>query len=211
MNVTVPHGLPRDVIIFNFVPQLRLLQNPKLMTADNLLIDPKNPLLPYASPNGEICDSLSGHVYRDAYKRMISNPECQLFVPIIQWIDRTSVTGNDRFLLKPYMSTPAIFKETFCRTIQAWGYHGFIPKQKTSLAQNQTQIEGNNICNYHAKLYAVLHSFTIAGPQLCNGMLPLGPNGVICVDIIICILFVIQDLQQGDALCGRYGLHTTGI
>ena len=142
---------------------------------------------------------------------MISNPECQLFVPIIQWIDRTSVTGNDRFLLKPYMSTPAIFKETFCRTIQAWGYHGFIPKQKTSLAQNQTQIEGNNICNYHAKLYAVLHSFTIAGPQLCNGMLPLGPNGVICVDIIICILFVIQDLQQGDALCGRYGLHTTGI
>ena len=49
MKVTVPHGIPRAVILFDFVPQLlRLLQNPKLVTADNLLIDPKNPLLPYA-------------------------------------------------------------------------------------------------------------------------------------------------------------------
>ena len=29
--------------------------------------------------------------------------------------------------------------------------------------------------------------------------------------IITCILFVIQDMQEGDALCGRYGLHTAGI
>ena len=205
-------AIPRDVIVFDFVPQLLcLLQNPKLMTADNLLIDPKNPLLPYSSPNGEIGDSLPGHVYRDAYKRMISNPEHQLFVPIIQWIDRTTVTGNDRFSLTQYMFTPAIFRETFRRMIQAWGYHGFLPKQKASSAQNQTQIQGNNIRNYHAELYAALHLFMTAGPRLCNIMLPLGPNGAICVDIITCILFVIQDMQEGDALCGRYGSHTTGI
>ena len=174
------------LFVFDFVPQLlRLLQNPKLMTADNLLIDPKNQLLPYASPNGEIGDSLSGHVYQDAYKQMISNAERQLFVPIIQWIDRTSVTGNDRFSLKPYMFIPAIFKENFRRTIQAWGYHGFLPKHKTSSAQNQTQIQVNNIRNYHAKLYAVLHLFTTAGPQLCKAVLPLGPNDALCVDIII--------------------------
>jgi Plavaka transposase len=212
VNVTTPHGPPRDVIVFDFVPQLlRLLQNPKLMTADNLLIDPVNPLLPYASPQGELGDAISGQVYRDAYKRMITNPERQLFVPIIQWIDRTSVTGNDRFSLKPYMFTPAIFKEPFRRKIQAWGYHGFLPKQKTSSAQNQTQIQGNNIRNYHAELYAVLNSFTTSEPRLRNVILPLGPNGAICVDIITCILFVIQDMQEGDALCGRYGSHTTGI
>ena len=67
IKVTVPHGVPCDVIVFDFVSQpLRLLQNPKLITADKLLIDHKNPLLPYASPNGEIGDSLSGHFYRDA-------------------------------------------------------------------------------------------------------------------------------------------------
>ena len=120
VKVTTPHGPPRDVIVFDFVPQpLRLLQNPKLMTADNLLIDPMNPLLPYASLQGELGDAISGQVYCDAYKCMITKPERQFFVPIIQWIDRTSVTGNDRFSLKPYMFMPAIFKETFCRKIQA--------------------------------------------------------------------------------------------
>ena len=42
-------------------------------------------------------------------------------------------------------------------------------------------------------------------------MLPLGLNGAICIDVITCILFVIQDMPEGDTLCGRYGLHTTGI
>lgn len=32
------------------------------MTADNLLIDPKNPLLPYALPKDEIGDVISGQV-----------------------------------------------------------------------------------------------------------------------------------------------------
>jgi hypothetical protein len=79
------------------------------------------------------------------------------------------------------------------------------------LAQNQTQIQGNDIRSYHAKLYAVLHSFTTAGPQPCNVMLPLGPNGAICIDFITCILFVIQDMQEGDASCGQNGSHTMGI
>jgi hypothetical protein len=212
-RVNVPHGPPSDVIVFAFVPQLlRLLQNRNLMTADKLVIDPLNPLLPYASPNGEIGDALSGQVYRDAYAKFITNPKRnQFFVPIIQWIDRTSVTGNDRFSLKPYMFTPAIFNEKFRRTIDAWGYHGFLPKRKTSSAQNQTQSQGDNIRNYHAELYTVLQSFTTAGPQLRDVMLPLGPTGSMCVDVITCILFVIQDMQEGDALCGRFGTHTTGI
>jgi hypothetical protein len=42
-------------------------------------------------------------------------------------------------------------------------------------------------------------------------MLPMGPTGVIVVDIVPCILFVIQDMQEGDMLCGRHGPHTTQI
>ena len=87
----------------------------------------------------------------------------------------------------------------------------WVSSKKTSLAQNQTQIQGNDIRSYHAKLYAVLHSFTTAGPQPCNVMLPLGPNGAICIDFITCILFVIQDMQEGDALFGQNGSHTMGI
>ena len=55
------HGPPVDVIVFAFVPQLLLLlQNPRLVTDENLLIEPLNSLLPYASPNaGIIGDTLS--------------------------------------------------------------------------------------------------------------------------------------------------------
>ena len=213
MTVNVPHGPPCDVITYEFAPQLlNLLQNPAVMTSDNLLIDILDPLKPYAAPDGRIGDALSGSVYRDAYQRMITNPRKQLFVPIIQWIDRTHVTGNARFSLKPYMFAPAIFKEEFRRKIQAWGYHGFLPKQKLSSAQNQTSMkQGDNVRNYHAQLYAVLRSFTTAGPQLTNVILPIGPTGMMQVDVITCILFVIQDMQEGDMLCGRYGSHGTGI
>ena len=81
--------------------------------AENLLIDMHNPLKPNESPNGRLGNALSGSVYRDAYRRMITDPTRQLLVPIIQWIDRTHITGNGRFSLKPYMFTPAIFKEEF--------------------------------------------------------------------------------------------------
>ncbi|KAI2492859.1 hypothetical protein MHU86_21672 [Fragilaria crotonensis] len=122
VNVTTPHGPPRDVIVFDFVPQLlRLLQNPKLMTADNLLIDPVNPLLPYASPQGELGDAISGQVYRDAYERMITNPERQFFVPIINGLTAHLSPAMIAFLeaIHVYASN---FKEPFRRKIQAWVY-----------------------------------------------------------------------------------------
>ena len=105
-------GSASMVIVFDFVPQLlRLLQNPSVMTPENLAIDFNAPLLRYES--NVLGEALSGSVYHSAYKRFIINPSRQLFVPIIQWIDRTSVTGNGRFSLKPYMFTPAIFTNPF--------------------------------------------------------------------------------------------------
>jgi hypothetical protein len=88
-------------------------------------------------------------VYCNAYADLITDPSSQFFVPIIQWIDRTTVTGNDQYSLKPYMFTPAIFNKKFRRTIQAWGYHWFLPRSKASSAQNKGKNQGDNVCNYH--------------------------------------------------------------
>ena len=110
------------------------------MIPENVMLDFRDPLKPYKSCNGLLGDAFLGSVYQKAFSHLITNPSFQLLVPIIQWIDRTSVTRNDRFSLKPYMFTPAIFTESFQRTIQAWGYHGYLPKSKTSTAQNQTQL-----------------------------------------------------------------------
>ncbi|KAI2492797.1 hypothetical protein MHU86_21757 [Fragilaria crotonensis] len=55
VTVEVPHGPPCDVIAYEFAPQLlNLLQNPSIMTAENLLIDLNNPLVPYQSPDGRL-------------------------------------------------------------------------------------------------------------------------------------------------------------
>ncbi len=155
---------------------------------------------------------MSGSVYRTAYERFITNPSRQLFFPIIQWIDPTSATGNDRFSLKPYMFTPAFFTESFCQTFKAWGYHGFLPKCKNSSAQNQGKKLGVNIRNYHAELRVVLETLRSANDRLRNITLPaLGPDKGITADIVTCSFCVIQDMQDGDMLCGRYGPHTPFI
>ena len=83
------------------------------MIQDNLLIDIKDPLTVLANTNRVLSSVMSGSIYQLAYNRLITNPMRELCVPIIQWIDQTSITGNDRFSLKPYMFSPAIFTEAF--------------------------------------------------------------------------------------------------
>jgi hypothetical protein len=81
-------------------------------------------------------------------------------------LHRTTISGNDQFSLKPYMFTPAIFKEKFGRSIKAWGYHGFLPKNTTSAAQNAIKKQGDTMRNYHKELEAVLTTFRESGPRL---------------------------------------------
>jgi hypothetical protein len=109
------------------------------------------------------------------------------------------------------MFTPARFTELFRCTIQAWGYHGYLPKSKTSTAQNQTKLQGDNIRNFHAQLSQLLHSFRTSESRLRGVTLPMGPTGIIFFDSVLCILYVIQDMQKSNMLCGRYGPHTPQI
>ena len=83
-------------------------------------------------------------------------------------------------------------------------------KVKTSTAQNQTQLQGDNIRNYHAQLSTVLQSFRTSKSRLRGVTLPIGPLGVMTVDIIPCILFVIQDMQEGGHVVWTFLVHTRG-
>jgi hypothetical protein len=172
------------------------------MIQDNLVLAMQNPLQQYKSLNGDIGEALSGLVYQEAYSKYLKHPEREPFVPIIQRIDCTSVTGNDRFSLKPYMFTPAIFTEKFCRQIEAWGYHGFLPKSRASSAQNQIQPQGNSLRKYHAQLQVVLHTFTTANARLKNVTLPIGPTGQMIVDVKTCILFINRKCKKVTCCVG---------
>ena len=145
------------------------------------------------------------------YDLYIPNPAKELFVPLIHWIDGTCVTGNDRFSLKPHMFTTAIFTEKFRRGIEAWGYHGFLPKAKASSAENSTKKQGDTTRKYHAELSAEMECLTRQDPRLKNVILPIGPTGFMKVDIVVCLLFVIQDIDEADRLCGRFKPHTSRV
>jgi hypothetical protein len=215
-----------DVIAFDFVPQLlRLLRNRRIMIQDNLVLDKQNPLQQCKSLNGNIGEALSGSVYREAYSKTVKHPERELFVPIIQWIDRTSVTGNDRFSLKPYMFTPAIFTsvtgndrfslkpymftpaiftEKFRRQIEAWVNHGFLPNSRALSAQNQIQPQGNNLRKYH--------TFTTANDRLKNVTLPIGPTGQMIVDVKTCIasIYYTGHARRRHAVWALWKAHIKG-
>ena len=109
------------------------------------------------------------------------------------------------------MFTPAIFTEKFCRTFQAWGFHGFLPEDHCSAAENKCKKHGDNVCGYHAQLKEVLKIFINANSRLKGVILPIGRKGFIKCDIVTCVLFIIQDIQEGDTLCGRFGPHTPNI
>jgi hypothetical protein len=68
---------------------------------------------------------------------------------------------------------------------------------------------GDAIQNYHKELDGLLESFWNCSAQSCGVYLPIGSKGQRCVDIVTCVLFIIQDMQEGDLLCGQYGVHTS--
>ena len=175
--ITCGDVLTRNVVVFDFVPQLlTLLQNPNILQQDNLAIDVNCPLRPYVNPTAAVlCEALSGSVYAEAYARYITQPSHQLFIPNIQWIDCTQVTGNQQFSLKPYMFTPAAFSTERLRcTIKAWGYHSSLPKVKLSSAQHQIQRQVDPIRIYHKQLWQVLSTFASADERSRNITFPLG-------------------------------------
>ena len=195
-------GSSRNVIVLDFFLQLlQLLQNPSVITPENLAIDFHSPFCAMKqSQENVLFDALSVIVYWTAYERFITCASCQLFVPIIQWINRTSVTWNERFSLKPCIFTPAILSESFCWTFKALENH------EKSSAQNQRNKQGVNTHNYPAELCVVLEIFRSANNQLFHS-----DRGDIAVDIVTCLLFVMQDMQEGEMLSCQNDPHTPSM
>jgi hypothetical protein len=69
-----------------------------------------------------------------------------------------------------------------------------------------------HVRSYHAQLRAILATFSTANSRLHGVELPIGANGsMLKCDIVTCLLYVIQDKQEGDSLCGRFAPHTSKI
>ena len=130
-----------DIVSFDFVSQLlRIVQNPKLMTQNNLLLDIDNPTIMYTSPDNIISDALSGSAYKGVYMHEHHNHDSNrplLVIPICLWGDATHIDSGSRFKLEPWSFTPLIFKETVRRNNRFWGMLGYVKHLKTTSAQKK--------------------------------------------------------------------------
>ena len=115
ITVNLNDNLSIDVMCFDFPNQLlHLLQNKKLMTQENLLIDVNNPTNAYKSPNNILSEALSGSAYKTVFQNAHENHTGYLpllVVLICLWGDATHIDTSGRFKLELWSFSPLIFKE----------------------------------------------------------------------------------------------------
>jgi hypothetical protein len=166
-RVIVPHGPPSDVICFDFVPQLlSLLQNPTIMTAENLVIDIDNPLKPYASQGNILSEALSGSVYHKGRVPLINHGS--QYPTLWHGVIMALCPRGSHHLLRTRFNARAISSKT---TVQRLVVH-------------------------LSHLGSVAHACVVWFYQL------VPPSCCLRIDIVTCLLFVIQDMNEGDMLCG---------
>jgi hypothetical protein len=124
MSIQLPDPLPdtksTDVICYDFVPQLLLiLQNKEMMSANNLALDPNNPLAMYKPQNNRLGEALSGSVYQDMYQRLVLNPTKQLLCPLICYTDGTQIDALSQLSVEPFFVYTCC--AVACGTLQGGG------------------------------------------------------------------------------------------
>ena len=137
-SIPLPDPLPNvnsmNVICYDFVPQLlSILQNRKMMSAENLVLDPNNPLAMYMPHDSRLGEALSGSVYRDMYHRLVSNPSKQLLCPLICYTDGTQIDSLSRFAVEPFLFTPAVLTYSAHCKADAWQPFGYVQQLKSNL------------------------------------------------------------------------------
>ena len=205
-----------DVICYDFVPQLlSILQNKKMMSANNLVLDPNNPLAMYQPHDNRLGEALSGSVYQDMYHRLVSNPSKQLLCPLICYTDGTQIDSLSRFGVEPFLFMPAVLSHAACCKVDAWWPLGYVQQLRGNLQSDKRKLSTSaKARNYHAQLQAMLKSLqcvqTGADSRLQNVEIYLFDRCV-QVDLLCPILLIAVDTPAADKLCGHYSSYTEGV
>ena len=219
-TIELPDPLPNmktmNVICYDFVPQLlSILQNKKMMSANNLVLDPNNPLAMYKPHDNRLGEALSGSVYQDMYHRLVSNPSKQLLCPLICYTDGTQIDSLSRFGVEPFLFTPAVLSHAARCKADAWRPLGYVQQLKSNLRSDKRKLSTSaKARNYHAQLQAMLKSLqrvqTGADSRLQNVEIYLFDKCV-QVDLLCPILLIAVDTPAADKLCGHYSSYTEGV
>jgi hypothetical protein len=202
----------------DFVPQLlSILQDPKMMAGNNLLLDQNNPLAMYKPPDVRLGEALSGSVYLDMYHHLVSKPsKKQLLCPLICYTDgaHCQIDSLSHFCVERFLFTPAVLSHATCCKAEAWQPFGYVQHLRSNLHSNNCKLTSSaKARNYHAQLQAMLKSLqrVQAGvdSRLQNVEIYLFGK-CLQVDLLCPILLIAAD-TPAHKLCGHFSSYSEGV
>lgn len=190
-----------QMTIFNFQQQLMsLLTNERLMAAQNLIIGP---------PSNEEQHQYYGEIntsdwYNKTKEELCKEPN-DLLVPIILFIDETTIDNAGGLHLEPVKFTLGIFNTQTRSSSEAWKYLGFIPKLENFQLHG---VPSSDVGRMRLKDYHLCLSYILEGLYSAqNSLIQWNFNGTVC-NLKFPIMFVIGDTKGQDKLVGRYANWT---
>ena len=204
-SLSLPSNNTCAITVFDFKNQLfTLLNNNELMDPNNLLLDLNN------TPNAIDCSdnnqTILGDVNNSQWFIETTNRMCteenDILVPVIFFIDETTVAHNGSCSIEPVSFTLGIFNRETRGNPDAWSILGYIPSMDSNTL-NDTDVSRkgqSRLKDYHAALKFILHSFreTQNKEKLIWNFYGKEYN------LKIPIMFIIGDTKGHDKLVGRY-------
>jgi hypothetical protein len=205
----LPLSLPSNnacaITIFDFKNQLfSLLNNKDIMVPSNLLLDfnHTNPCSDRDNNHPIVYGDIHHSQWYEETKKRMCMGENDILVPIIFFIDETTVANNGSCSIEPVSFTLGIFNRETRGNPDAWSILGYIPSMDSNCL-NDTDVSKkgqSRLKDYHAALKFILNSFR---ETQNNQRLLWNFNGTE-YSLKIPIMFVIGDTKGHDKLVGRY-------
>ena len=211
-DLILQHGSRIPVVYFSFRAVLAsLLSNKGLMKDENLLLNPNNPF--DSITDGMVLSDLnSGWWHRETCKMFRLQPQKDILLPIVLFIDGSTIDSNQKMSVEPITFTLGIFNRSVRSKAEAWRTIGYIEKLKHVLSEpivRRANNSRNKLQDKHSIIKFILRELIeLQGPD--SGFkwdLEIGGN-VHRVNFKIAVQVIIGDCKGNDELCGRYGNHS---
>ena len=204
------HDKVQDIIFFDFVSALlSLLQDESLMATENLVINKDYPMSMYFPSDSKVGEANSGSRYRELYQAFAQGKN-QLLVPIIMYLDGTTIDSKGHINICPVSFTTSLFSEKARRDVKFWRPLGYVPdlnRKRSGAMNNFDRIgegKGRTTRNFHKVMDTLMAGLAKAQAGLDNRLkqVPLKLcDRWFVVELVCPLLFVINDGKQGDQLC----------
>lgn len=206
------NGSRIPVVYFSFRAAVAsLLSNSVLMKDDNLLLNPDNPF--NSIPDGDVLSDInSGWWYRETVSLFELQHGRDILLPIILFIDGSTIDTNQKMNVEPITFTLGIFKRSVRNRHEAWRTIGYIEKLKHVVSESivrKANNPKNRLQDKHTIIKFILKELIeLQGPDAgFKWDLEIGGK-VHRVHFKLAVQVIIGDCKGNDELCGRYGNHS---